>query len=98
MTYERKCKTCDEVKPMAYFNQYAPGKHRYTCKACQTTDQRKYQKRYDEKKRLKKLAASAVGVNLDGASDMRAEIDALKAQMQTILAILDKHGYNTTET
>lgn len=90
MIYERKCKTCDEVKPMAYFNQYAPGKHRYTCKACQMTDQRKYQKRYDEKKRLKKL--------IEAAPDTNARFAALEEQVRTILAILDKHGYNTTES
>ena len=90
MTYERKCKTCDEVKPMAYFNQYAPGKHRYTCKACQMTDQRKYQKRYDEKKRLKKL--------METTPDSNARIAALEEQVQSLLAFAKLHGYNTTET
>jgi transposase-like protein len=90
MTDVRICKRCDEQKPIGLFKEYAPGKHRYTCKACQETDQRKYQKRYDEKKRLKKI--------YEGAPSMRQEIDALKAQMQTLLAMLDSHGYNTTET
>ena len=90
MIFERECKTCDVAKPVGDFHQYAPGKHRHTCKACMAADQRKYQKRYDEKKRLKKL--------IEAAPSVQAQIDALKDQVRTILAILDKHGYNTTET
>jgi transposase-like protein len=88
--YERNCKTCDEVKPLGQFNQYAPGKYRYVCKACQMTNQRKYQKRYDEKKRLKKL--------VEGTPTMQQRLDALEAQVQSLLAFASLHGYNTTET
>jgi transposase-like protein len=90
MSHERICKRCDEQKPIGLFKEYAPGKHRYTCKACQETDQRKYQKRYEEKKRMKKL--------VEGTPTMRSEIDALKAQVQSLLAFASLHGYNTTET
>ena len=90
MIYERNCKTCDEVKPLGHFNQYAPGKYRYVCKACQMTNQRKYQKRYDEKKRLKKL--------IEAAPDTQTQIDAINIKLNAILAILESHGYNTTET
>lgn len=90
MTHTRECKKCEERKPLGYFKEYAPGKHRYTCKACQEVDQRKYQKRYDEKKRLKK--------SIEGTPSMRSEIDALKEQMQSLLAFAKLHGYNTTET
>ena len=87
MTTERKCKACGIEKPLYLFKQYAPGKHRKTCRECMAADQRKYQQRYAEKKRL-----------LGGTPDTNARFAALEAQVQTILAILDKHDYNTTET
>lgn len=90
MIFERECKTCDVAKPVGDFHQYAPGKHRHTCKACMAADQRKYQKRYDEKKRLKKI--------IEAAPSVQAQIDAINIRLDAMLAILSSHGYNTTET
>lgn len=87
MIYERKCKTCDTEKPIGCFHQYAPGKHRHICKECKAADQRKYQKRYDEKKRL-----------AGGTPDTNARVTALEEQMQSLLAFAKLHGYNTTES
>jgi hypothetical protein len=91
MSDERTCKRCDEQKPLGFFKEYAPGKHRYVCKACQETDQRKYQKRHDEKKLLKKIIGQ-------GTPDTNARITALEEQVQSLLAFAKLHGYNTTET
>lgn len=57
----RMCEKCQTNKWLDNFREYAPGKHRYTCRTCENEKQKVYQKRYDEKKRDKaridKLAA-----------------------------------------
>lgn len=73
----RRCEKCFTDKWLDAFREYAPGKHRYTCKACENVKQKEYQKRYDEKKReqarVEQLAAKDKVI-----ADLRKDVDDLK--------------------
>ena len=99
MTDARTCKECKAEKPIDEFRVIHNTVLR-KCRECEQEYGRKYMRAYRKQRaadrRAKRLAESVA--NPVGRPSIQQEIDALKAQMQTILAILDKHGYNTTET
>ena len=45
MSEIRICRACGEEKPAAQFREYAPGKTRHKCRACEAPAQREYVKR-----------------------------------------------------
>lgn len=105
MTDTRVCKTCEVEKPLDDY-RLLRGKHLHKCRECTLEANRVFMRGYRKKRtaerRAQRLADAAQTYGAEakptGRPSYQQRIDALEAQVQTILAILDKHGYNTTET
>lgn len=80
----RRCEKCFTDKWIDNFREYAPGKHRYTCRACENEKQKVYQRRYDQKKReQERLDKLALKDNAIVA--LTAEVETLKQQVARLL-------------
>lgn len=99
MTTTRNCNTCSQEKTLGEYRAIK-GHINRKCRECEKGANREYMRAYRKQRtaerRAKRLAESVA--NPVGRPSIQQEIDALKEQVRTILAILDKHGYNTTET
>lgn len=95
----RKCNTCDQDKPLDQFRTIKVYLNR-KCRECERDANRQYMRGYRKQrtaeKRAQRLATTTA--NPAGRPSIQQEIDALKAQMQSLLAFASLHGYNTTET
>lgn len=99
MTDTRTCKECKAEKPIDEFRVI----HNTTLRKCRECEQeynrqymRAYRKQRAADRRAKRLAESVA--NPVGRPSIQQEIDALKEQVQSLLAFAKLHGYNTTET
>ena len=95
----RKCNTCSQDKPLDQFRTIKVYLNR-KCRECEQDANRQYMRAYRKQRaadrRAERLAESVA--NPVGRPSYNQRLEAVEAQMQSLLAFAKLHGYNTTET
>ena len=82
-----KCKKCGEERWSSQFREYAPGKHRRTCRTCENEKQADYQRAYALRKRERAAASAAVAKD-DPIATLAKQVAALTASLSEVRAKL----------
>jgi hypothetical protein len=95
----RKCNTCDQDKPLDQFRTIKVYLN-HKCRECERDANRQYMRGYRKQrtaeKRAQRLATTTAKPT--GSPSYQQRVEALEAQIQSLLAFASLHGYNTTET
>lgn len=95
----RLCKSCDTEKSFDEFRALGEYRNR-KCRDCEREVNRQYMRAYRKQRtadrRAERLATLAAQPN--GRPTYQQRLDALEAQVQSLLAFALLHGYNSTET
>jgi hypothetical protein len=95
----RECRTCKVEKPLDAYRVIRNNPLRQ-CRECDLEQNRNYMRAYRKQRTAEKRAQrlETLAANPVGRPSIQQEIDAINIKVDAILAILESHGYNTTET